>query len=99
MSGTERPELSVVVPVYNEIEGLGALVHRVRDALDGARIDWELVLVDDDEREVAGRILRLDQEFVEGDIRLERLADSEFFEWRGDGKDLPSGERGDAGEV
>ena len=32
----------------------------------------------------------LDVGIVEGDIRLERLADSEFFEWRGDGKDLPS---------
>ena len=37
----------MVVPVYNEIGGLDTLVERVRGALDGAGLDWELVLVDD----------------------------------------------------
>lgn len=47
MSQTATHELSVVVPVYNEVEGLDPLVERVRSALDEAGLDWELVLVDD----------------------------------------------------
>jgi glycosyltransferase involved in cell wall biosynthesis len=47
MSEGPNRELSVVVPVYNEVDGLDQLVERVRSALDAAGIDWELVLVDD----------------------------------------------------
>src|SRR5262245_17607441 len=44
------PEISVVVPVFNEEESLGPLHAEVCAALDGspgARGSWELVLVDD----------------------------------------------------
>jgi glycosyltransferase involved in cell wall biosynthesis len=47
MSEGPQHELSVVVPVYNEVDGLDPLVDRVRAALDAAGTDWELVLVDD----------------------------------------------------
>jgi glycosyltransferase involved in cell wall biosynthesis len=40
------PELSVVVPMYNEEESVGPLVDAVRDALGDGSV-WELVLVDD----------------------------------------------------
>jgi glycosyltransferase involved in cell wall biosynthesis len=40
------PDLSIVVPLYNEEESVGPLVEAVRDALVGQR-SWELVLVDD----------------------------------------------------
>jgi glycosyltransferase involved in cell wall biosynthesis len=40
-----RPELSIVVPLYNEEENVQPLVNAVCDAL--ASWDWELVLVDD----------------------------------------------------
>ncbi|MFI5241591.1 MAG: glycosyltransferase family 2 protein [Gemmatimonadales bacterium] len=40
------PDLSIVVPLYNEEESIGPLVDAVRDAL-GAAVSWELVLVDD----------------------------------------------------
>jgi glycosyltransferase involved in cell wall biosynthesis len=40
------PDLSIVVPLYNEEESVGPLVDAVRDAL-GAVTSWELVLVDD----------------------------------------------------
>lgn len=54
MSDSERRELSVVVPVYNEIGCLDPLVDRVRGALDSAGIDWELVLVDDGSTDGSG---------------------------------------------
>ena len=41
----QMPELSIVVPVYNETANIRPLVAAVREALSG--MDWELVLVDD----------------------------------------------------
>lgn len=40
------PQLSVVIPVHNEAECIGALIAEVRAALD-SRIDYEIVAVDD----------------------------------------------------
>ena len=40
-------DLSVVVPMHNEAGNVPRLVAEVRDALDGARLEWELVCVDD----------------------------------------------------
>jgi glycosyltransferase involved in cell wall biosynthesis len=40
------PDLSIVVPLYNEEESVGPLVDAVREAL-GGEPSWELVLVDD----------------------------------------------------
>ena len=44
------PDLSVVVPLYNEEESVGPLVDAVREAL-AAVASWELVLVDDGSRD------------------------------------------------
>ena len=41
------PDLSVVVPVYNEAESLPALADEIRDALGGAGLRFEVWLVDD----------------------------------------------------
>jgi glycosyltransferase involved in cell wall biosynthesis len=54
MSEPTQRELSIVVPVYNEIGCLDPLVERVATALDGAQIDWELVLVDDGSTDGSG---------------------------------------------
>ncbi|HEM47068.1 MAG TPA: glycosyltransferase, partial [Alphaproteobacteria bacterium] len=40
------PDLSIVVPVFNEVENLRPLVDAVREALVDAAA-WELILVDD----------------------------------------------------
>jgi glycosyltransferase involved in cell wall biosynthesis len=50
----ERPDISVVVPVYNEEANVEPLVEAVRGALDGRR--WELVLVDDGSRDATAAI-------------------------------------------
>ena len=42
-----RPDLSVVVPVYNEAESLPALADEIRHALDGAGLSFEVWMVDD----------------------------------------------------
>lgn len=40
-------KVSLVVPAFNEEENLHILYHRITEALDPHRIDWELILVDD----------------------------------------------------
>lgn len=41
------PELSVVVPCYNEVRGISELQSRVTSCLDRLQCAWEVVLVDD----------------------------------------------------
>jgi len=43
----ERPSLSVVVPLYNEVENVGDLHRELASALEAASRSFELVLVDD----------------------------------------------------
>jgi glycosyltransferase involved in cell wall biosynthesis len=61
------PELSIVVPLYNEAESVGPLVDAVREALE-AQPSWELVLVDDGSRDstaqVAGALAAADPRVV-----------------------------------
>jgi glycosyltransferase involved in cell wall biosynthesis len=42
-----RPQLSAVVPAYNEVECMPALLAELRAALDATGRTWEMVLVDD----------------------------------------------------
>jgi glycosyltransferase involved in cell wall biosynthesis len=49
------PDLSIVVPLYNEEESVGPLVDAVRDALIDHR-SWELVLVDDGSRDTTAQV-------------------------------------------
>ena len=42
-----RPDLSVVVPSYNEAESLPTLADQIRAALDGAGLSFEVWIVDD----------------------------------------------------
>lgn len=45
------PDLSVVVPLYNEAENVEPLVQAVAGSLEATRLAWELVLVDDGSRD------------------------------------------------
>jgi glycosyltransferase involved in cell wall biosynthesis len=48
MAGEDRTvDLSVVVPVYNELGNIDPLLERVRTTLDELALEWELVAVDD----------------------------------------------------
>lgn len=46
-----HPELSVIVPLYDEEDNVRPLVDAVRKALGRAEVTWELVLVDDGSRD------------------------------------------------
>jgi len=54
----ECVDLSVVVPVFDELDNIEPLVSRVRSTLDGTDLKWEMVAVDDGSRD--GSDQRLD---------------------------------------
>ncbi len=74
-TGTVTPEISVVVPVFEERENLPVLYREVRDALQWT--SWELVFVDDGSGDGSQEIVR---RIATGDERVRVL---EFPENRG----------------
>ena len=52
-----KPELSVVIPVYNEEAGLTKLFARIYPALDALGISYEIVFVNDGSRDRSAEIL------------------------------------------
>ncbi len=61
------PELSVVIPVYNEEAGLPALFARLYPALDGLRVPYEVIFVNDGSRDRSAALLK-DQFLARPDV-------------------------------
>jgi undecaprenyl-phosphate 4-deoxy-4-formamido-L-arabinose transferase len=57
MSPSE-PQLSVVVPVYNEAAGLPALFDRLYAALDKLAVPYEVIFIDDGSRDASAALLK-----------------------------------------
>ena len=58
MSPMTNPQLSVVIPVYNEEQGLQALFDRLYPALDKLGITYEVLFVNDGSRDRSAAMLR-----------------------------------------
>jgi len=70
--GGASPEVSLVIPVYNEVENVPVLAGEIRAALDPSRLDYEVVWVDDGSTDGSGEVLeRLQSE--DARARLVRL--------------------------
>lgn len=69
MSSAE-PDLSLVVPVYNEEENLPLLWSEVREVLDPSGLHYEVIFVDDGSRDRSAEIVR---EFRAKDPRVRLL--------------------------
>lgn len=54
--GPRAPELSVVVPTFNECENIEQLVRRLEHALTG--VAWEVIFVDDDSADETAELVR-----------------------------------------
>ena len=52
------PEISIVVPLYNEEDNVVPLCAAIREALEGWNRSWEAVLVDDGSRDATRELLR-----------------------------------------
>lgn len=52
-----RPDLSIVVPVYNEAESLPALADEIRQSMDDAGLTFEVWLVDDGSSDDSWRVI------------------------------------------
>lgn len=46
-----KPEISIIAPVYNEVDCLDELYRRLRDVMGPSGYSWELILVDDGSRD------------------------------------------------
>jgi dolichol-phosphate mannosyltransferase len=67
-----RPELSVVIPMYNEQEVLPLLAARLRPVLDGLAATYEVVCIDDGSADLtAALLMRLAREWEQ--VRVVRL--------------------------
>ncbi|HEY9025063.1 MAG TPA: glycosyltransferase family 2 protein [Burkholderiaceae bacterium] len=73
VDGVPFHRLSVVVPMYNEIENAANLVDEVDAALAGYPFPWELVVVDDGSRDGTGQKLVEHGRQVGPHIRVVRL--------------------------
>ena len=73
MSAPETPEISLVIPCYNEEGSLRALIAAIREAVDPLKLPYEVVITDDCSRDKSWETLK---ELAAGDrrIRAQRFA-------------------------
>ena len=57
MKEHDIPEISVVIPAYNEEESIGALLDEVFSTLDSMQISHEVIVVDDGSTDTTGDLL------------------------------------------
>jgi glycosyltransferase involved in cell wall biosynthesis len=57
MITVQQPELSVVVPIYNEAESISDLLAAITDAVKATQLDYEIVCVDDGSTDGSTEIL------------------------------------------
>jgi glycosyltransferase involved in cell wall biosynthesis len=67
LRGRSAPELSVVVPLFNERDGLVALAAEIERACESIGLPWELIFVDDGSTDGSGELLA---ELVARDERI-----------------------------
>ena len=70
--GSAAPDLSIVVPVYNEEESLPLLWPEIREALEPTGVCFEVIFVDDGSHDRSAEIVRELRE-RDGRVRLVRL--------------------------
>ena len=61
------PEISIVIPVYNEEESLTELFNELKEVLEKHSLDFEIIFIDDGSKDRSGTILK---EFAQKDKRV-----------------------------
>jgi len=54
----ETPQISIVVPIYNEVESLPRLIEAIQNSLEQTSLTYELICVDDGSRDGSTDLLR-----------------------------------------
>ena len=54
----ETPQISIVVPIYNEVESLPRLIEAIQNSLEPTGLTYELICVDDGSRDGSTDLLR-----------------------------------------
>ncbi|MFL2861084.1 MAG: glycosyltransferase [Pirellulales bacterium] len=44
---TDRPQVSLVIPIRNEAGNIGSLINEIRTSLDTAGFSWEILVIND----------------------------------------------------
>ena len=57
LKGVEQESLSIVIPVYNEVETIDAVVKDALSVLKKIKMDYEIILVDDGSTDGTGKII------------------------------------------
>lgn len=73
VDGVPFHHLSIVVPMYNEVENAGPLVDEVQEALAAYPFPWELIVVDDGSRDGTADALERRAEALGPHVRVIRL--------------------------
>lgn len=53
-----KPSISIIAPIFNELENLPVLYQRIRDVMDSSGDSWELLMVDDGSSDGSTEIIR-----------------------------------------
>jgi len=64
---SNSPLISIIAPVYNEVESIPVLYPRIKEVLDSSTESWELIIVDDGSTDGSTEIIR---ELAEQDNRV-----------------------------
>jgi dolichol-phosphate mannosyltransferase len=73
--GASLPELSIVVPVYNEEESLPLLWREIREVLDPTGLQYEAIFVDDGSQDRSAELIR-DFRQLDRRVRLIKLKEN-----------------------
>jgi glycosyltransferase involved in cell wall biosynthesis len=57
-SNSSQPELSVVVPIYNEVESIPSLIEAIATSLKATDLTYELICVDDGSQDGSSELLK-----------------------------------------
>jgi len=72
-AANQKPSLSVVIPMYNEIENVEPMVARVHEGLASYNGDWELLVVDDGSTDGTPQALKKESEKYGTHVRVVEL--------------------------
>ena len=77
------PDVSVVVPIYNEVESLPQLIEAIVTTLKASHLNYEIICVDDGSTDGSGELLR---QLVRTGLEDKSAPESEISQTKTDSK-------------